>query len=78
MNKVTVSAKTVEEAVDIALKQLNAKRENVKVKVLQEASRGFLGLIGSREAEAEVSSSVRPTSRRGRVFMYGGKDGRHR
>lgn len=54
MNKVTVSAKTVEEAVDIALKQLNAKRENVKVKVLQEASRGFLGLIGSREAEVEV------------------------
>lgn len=54
MNKVTVSAKTVEEAVELALKQLKTERENVKVTVLKESSRGFLGLIGGKEAEVEV------------------------
>lgn len=62
MNKVTVSAKTVEEAVAQALKQLNTGRENVKVKVLREPSSGFLGLIGAKDAEVEVSRIVDPVS----------------
>lgn len=60
MNKVTVSAKTVEEAVAQALKQLNTDRENVKVNVLREASSGFLGLIGAKDAQVEVSRIVDP------------------
>lgn len=55
MNKVTVSAKTVEEAIEHALEQLDVTREHVKVTVLEEPSRGFLGLIGSREAKVEVT-----------------------
>lgn len=62
MNKVTVSAKTVEEAVELALKQLNTDREHVKVTVLKESSRGFLGLIGSKEAEVEVVRIADPVS----------------
>lgn len=55
MNKVTVSAKTVEDAIEQALEQLDVAREHVKVTVLEEPSRGFFGLIGSREAKVEVT-----------------------
>lgn len=62
MNKVTVTAKTVEEAIGKALKQLHTDRDNVQVTVLREPSRGFLGLIGSREAEVEVVRIADPVS----------------
>ncbi|MDO5707313.1 MAG: RNA-binding cell elongation regulator Jag/EloR [Andreesenia angusta] len=48
------SAKTIEEAVKLALAELDAKREEVTVNVLEEPSRGFLGLIGSKDAKVEV------------------------
>lgn len=62
MNKVKVSAKSVEEAVKQALKQLNTTRENVKVSVIKEPTRGFLGLIGNKEAEVEVALIADPVN----------------
>lgn len=45
MNKVIEkSAKTIDEAVELALKELNAKREDVTIEVINEGKRGFLGL----------------------------------
>lgn len=55
MNYVIKTAKTVDEAVSEALKELNISREDAKVEIIEEASKGFLGLIGSKDATVKVS-----------------------
>ena len=46
------SARTVEEAVQLALKELNKSREEVEINVLSEGSRGFLE-SGQKRPESE-------------------------
>lgn len=58
MSYVIISADTVEEAIEEGLKKLNTSREKVEVEVLQEASKGFLGLIGSKEATIKLTTKV--------------------
>ncbi|HEX77421.1 MAG TPA: protein jag [Dehalococcoidia bacterium] len=55
MEEVEVSAKTVEEAIQLALAKLGLDREQVEVTVLKKGKSGFLGL---RSGEARVK--VRP------------------
>jgi len=55
MKAVEMTGKTVEEAVEAALRVLGARREEVEVEVLEEGSKGFLGLLGSRQAKVRVS-----------------------
>lgn len=50
-----MTGKTVEEAVEAALRVLGARREEVEIEVLEEGSKGFLGLLGSRQAKVRVS-----------------------
>ncbi|MBN6187296.1 protein jag [Aneurinibacillus sp. BA2021] len=54
MKKVTATGKTVEDAIQSALQELDATREMVTYRVLEEPSKGFLGLIGVRDAKVEV------------------------
>ena len=54
MQSLEVSAKTVEEAIDLALKQLEIDREEVDVVVVTEGRSGILG-IGSEPAIVRVS-----------------------
>lgn len=54
------SSKTIEEAIDLALKELDAKREEVSIKILEEPSKGFLGLIGGKPAKVEVVADKKP------------------
>lgn len=61
---IEVSARTVDEAIDRALTSLAAQRSQVDVEVLDEGSRGVLGL-GAREAR------VRITRRSGRAETVG-------
>ena len=51
----TKSAKTVEEAVNLALDEIGKKRSEVTVDILDEGSGGFLGLIGGKDAVVRVS-----------------------
>lgn len=60
MKKVTVTGKTVEEAVDKALLELNTNRDQVNIRVLEEPNKGFLGLIGSKDAVVEVEKKIDP------------------
>ena len=60
MTEHEASGRTVEEAVDSALKVLGVQRENVEVSVLTEPSAGLLGLIGSKEARVLVSIKKSP------------------
>ncbi|HKX18310.1 MAG TPA: RNA-binding cell elongation regulator Jag/EloR [bacterium] len=54
MNSAEGAGRTVEEAIRAALRTLGAKREDVDLMVLDEGSRGVLGL-GSREARVRVT-----------------------
>ena len=53
MEPLEISARTVEEAIQIALEELGASREEVKVDVLDEGKSGILGL-GSGQATVRV------------------------
>ncbi|HXF81730.1 MAG TPA: RNA-binding cell elongation regulator Jag/EloR, partial [bacterium] len=54
MRPVEASGRSVEEAVDQALRQLGAAAEDVEVEVLDPGARGVLGL-GTREARVRVT-----------------------
>lgn len=52
--QVEIEAGLIEEAVKEALIKLGASREEVEIEVIEEGSRGFLGLIGNRLARVRV------------------------
>ncbi|HHY09566.1 MAG TPA: protein jag [Firmicutes bacterium] len=58
MKSIEVAARTVEEAIDEALQKLEAKKEHVDITVLDEGNKGFLGIIGSKQAR--IRAEVRP------------------
>lgn len=55
MRSVEVSARSVDEAIDEALRELGATREQVNVEVLEEGTKGFLGILGARQAKVRVT-----------------------
>ncbi len=55
MKSVEKSGRTVDEAVDAALLELGAEREDVTVEVLSEPARGFLGILGGKDARVRVT-----------------------
>lgn len=55
--------KTVEEAVEMALKELDATRDEVDVEVLEEPSKGILGLIKVKPARIKVILKENPLNR---------------
>ena len=52
--RIEVTAKTVDEAVEKALKEFNTTRENVEVYVVEEGSKGIFG-FGAKDAKVRVS-----------------------
>lgn len=54
-NKVITTGKTIEDAIQAALTQLNTTRSKISYRVLEEPSKGFFGLIGVRNAKVEVT-----------------------
>ncbi|MFC1704187.1 Jag N-terminal domain-containing protein [Candidatus Omnitrophota bacterium] len=46
--------KTLEEAIQKALKELNVKREEVTIKVLSEEQKGLFGMKGVKQAKISV------------------------
>lgn len=55
--------KTIDEAIAAALKELNVSRDEVQIEVLEEPTKGFLGLIGGKPAKVRVSFEEKsPTS----------------
>lgn len=51
--------KTVEEAVNLAIEDLNVSKDEVEIEVLEEPSKGFLGL-GSKLAKVRVTKKEKP------------------
>ncbi|MDY3118308.1 MAG: RNA-binding cell elongation regulator Jag/EloR [Peptoniphilus sp.] len=58
MNFSIQSAKTIDEAVEKALLELKATRDDVDIEVIEAPSGGFLGLIGGRDAIVKVKKKI--------------------
>ncbi len=55
MISIEMEGKTPEEAIQKALDVLDAPREQVKVEILDEGSKGLFGMIGSKQAKIRVT-----------------------
>ena len=55
MVQVEKTGKTVDEAIELALKDLQTTAEHVHVEVLEEPTKGLLGILGSKHAKVRVS-----------------------
>ena len=55
---VEVESKTVEEAIEIALKRLRLSRDQVKIEILSEGKKGLFGMPGDKPAKVRVSPKI--------------------
>ena len=55
MKTVEKAGKNVDEAVDLALKELSASIDDVEVEILEESSKGILGLLMVKQARVKVT-----------------------
>ncbi|KJS86951.1 MAG: DNA-binding protein [Peptococcaceae bacterium BICA1-8] len=58
MKKVEISAKTVEEAIRLALQKLELKEDEVNVEVLEQPNKGFFGFFGNKNAVVSVEEKI--------------------
>ncbi len=60
MEEIRKSGKTVEDAIAAALAELGASREEVDITVIDEGTKGFLGMFGSKDAVVLVKKNFNP------------------
>lgn len=58
MKSIIKSAKTIEEAIDLGVKELGISRSNAEVEIIQEPSKGILGLFGGNDAVVKVKEKA--------------------
>ena len=54
MKEITAVGRTIEEAVDSGLKQIQLLKEEVEITIVDEGNKGFLGLFGKRQAVVKL------------------------
>ena len=54
MKSIEVTGKTIDEAIEQGLKELNCNRDDVEVEILEAPSRGLFGLIGAKDAKVKL------------------------
>ncbi|HOA91615.1 MAG: RNA-binding cell elongation regulator Jag/EloR [Bacillota bacterium] len=69
MIKVEQTAKTVDEAIEIVLSQYNVTRDDIKVTVVDEGKKGFLG-IGTKEAKIIVEIKEESEKKQERALEF--------
>ena len=55
MKSVEINAKSVDEAIEIGLAELNANELQVEIEVLEEPKKAMLGLFGGKDAVVRIS-----------------------
>ena len=60
MDKITKSGRTVDDALQEALKELHASKDEVEITVIDEGTRGFLGMFGAKDAVIQVVKKFNP------------------
>ena len=53
--RIEKTAKSVDEAIEFALSELGATKDMVEIEVLEEASKGLFGILGSKDAKVLVT-----------------------
>jgi spoIIIJ-associated protein len=56
--KIEVEAKTVEEAIKKALKELKLQRDQAQIEILCEEEKGLFGMAGAKMAKVRVSGKA--------------------
>lgn len=54
MKSIEVTARTVDEAIKIAAQELGLPLEQVKIEIIEESSKGFLGILGGKQARIKA------------------------
>lgn len=54
MKSITVTGRTIKDAIKSGLQQLMVTEDRVKITVLEQPTRGLFGLIGSKDARVEI------------------------
>lgn len=60
MDIIRQDGKTVDEAISLALEKLEISKDEAEIEIIDEGTKGFLGLIGSKKALVEVSIKIDP------------------
>ncbi len=60
MDTITVVGKSVAETIQKGLEELGIKETNAQIEVVTEPSQGFLGILGSKQAEVKISIKKQP------------------
>lgn len=60
MKSVEISAQSVEEAIELALVELEANELEVDIEVIEEPKKALLGLFGGKKAKVRVTKRVSP------------------
>lgn len=55
MRSIEISAKTVEEAIKLAAAELDVNLELIEIEVVEEPSKGFLGILGNKQARIRAT-----------------------
>nr|MBP7279727.1 Jag N-terminal domain-containing protein [Sedimentibacter sp.] len=61
MMMVEKTARTVEEAVQSALEELETEKDNVDIEILEQPTKGIFGILGSKNAKVRVTLKEKKT-----------------
>lgn len=60
MKRIEMTGRTVEEAISAALQELQLEKSDVDIQILEEPSKGFLGILGGKMARVQVAEKISP------------------
>ncbi|MFM1581263.1 RNA-binding cell elongation regulator Jag/EloR [Helcococcus bovis] len=61
MKSIIKSAKTIEEAIDLGIKELGLSKDEVEYEILEEPSKGLFGIFGGNDAIVKIKEKVNNT-----------------
>lgn len=62
METIEKMGKTVDEAIELALRDLDATRDQVNIEILEKETKGFLGILGNKPARVKVTKKYDPVA----------------
>ncbi|MFZ7102982.1 MAG: RNA-binding cell elongation regulator Jag/EloR [Peptococcaceae bacterium] len=68
MKSIEITAKTVEDAIKLALEELKLTEEEVEIDVIEQPNKGFLGILGNKNAVVKVVEKYNPL-KEAQVFL---------
>ena len=60
MSTVEFEEKSVEEAIELACRQLKLPREKLEIEIVSKGSSGIFGIVGTRKAKIRVTTKIPP------------------